>query len=72
MYYIYENWTAEKKAVIHKSNCSYCNDGEGTKQGNATNLNGKWHGGFDNYEEALRVANSLENREVRKCGFCMK
>jgi len=27
-YYIYENWTAEKKAVIHRGSCKFCNDGK--------------------------------------------
>lgn len=71
-YYIYENWIAEKKAVIHKSNCTFCNEGQGTGRNKLKNKNGKWHGSFDTYEEAKKIADSLKDREVRNCGFCIK
>jgi len=68
-YYIYENWTAEKKAVIHKENCSYCNSGNGIHP-EKTNKNGTWHGPFENWNDAWCFASSLKGREVRCCKTC--
>jgi len=36
-FFIYENWVAEKKAVIHRGECSFCNNGRGIHQ----NIRGK-------------------------------
>lgn len=36
-FYIYENWQADDKAVIHKGSCSFCNEGEGTGRGTLGN-----------------------------------
>ena len=30
-YFVYENWT-RNKAVIHRAECSHCNDGRGTHE----------------------------------------
>ena len=70
-FYIYENWVAENKAVIHRGECSFCNNGEGIHQNIRGEKNGRWHGPFDSYEEAREVAESLRNREVRGCKFCL-
>ena len=43
-YYFYENWTAEKKAVIHVGSCGNCKDGKGCHENPLGNLNGQWHG----------------------------
>ena len=69
-FWIYENWVAEKKAVIHKANCSYCNNGQGTQKNKLGNKNGRWHGPFNSYEEVKVVADGLEDREVRDCRSC--
>ena len=69
-YYIYEHWTTEKKAVIHKGSCGNCNYGQGCHQHIRGELNGKWHGPFDTYEKARTFANTLKNRPVRPCGNC--
>jgi|GEM_PF-1411855 len=69
-YYIYENWVAEKKAVIHRSNCGNCNYG----QGKGTNIhgekNGKWHGPFKTYDETKNCALRLDDRRIRDCKVC--
>lgn len=72
MYYIYENWRAEKKAVIHKGTCKFCNEGKGTGKTILGESNGKWHGPYLNFEEAWEKANLLKDRDVRKCSFCIK
>lgn len=72
-YYIYENWVAEKKAVIHRSDCGFCQNGQGIHENPLGEKNGKWHGPFDSYQEARAEANklnSLKGRDVRSCNIC--
>ena len=71
-FYIYENWTAERKAKIHRDDCSFCNNGVGIHVNKNEGRNGKWHGPFANYLEALSTAQQLGNhgRHVSNCIFC--
>lgn len=68
-YYIYENWQAEKKAKVHKSSCSHCQNGNGTHN-SKTDVNGKWHGPYNTFIVALNKANSLGDRTVSSCQHC--
>ena len=65
-YWIYENWVAESKAVIHNTSCGYCNEGRGCHKDVRGNNNGKWHGPFTNYEEAEVNARNT-GRPVKHC-----
>ncbi len=29
MFWVYENWVAEKKAVVHRTECGHCQNGQG-------------------------------------------
>ena len=69
-FYIYENWVAEKKAVIHKGTCRFCNNGVGIQEKIHGNKNGMWHGPFDTFEEANARARSLRDRTIRTCSRC--
>lgn len=69
-FWVYENWVAEKKAIIHKSECSHCNNGTGTHQKVHGDKNGKWHGDFKSYKDARVFAQGLKDRVVRDCGHC--
>jgi len=69
-FWIYENWVAEKKAIIHKSGCSHCNNGTGTHKNVQGDKNGKWHGDFKSYDAARVFAQALKDRVVRDCGHC--
>jgi hypothetical protein len=42
--FVYENWTAEHKAVIHEASCGSCNPGLGCHANPLGNKNGRWHG----------------------------
>ena len=64
-YHIYENWVAEKKAILHKGERSFCREGKGIHNNVHGKKNGKWHGPFDTYENAKNFAQSLKNRTVR-------
>lgn len=67
-YYIYENWRAEKKAVIHYAHCRSCNNGKGIHP-NAGNKHGCWHGPFASFAKAEDAAQNT-GREVRVCKNC--
>lgn len=71
MYWVYENWTAEKKAVIHLSTCGSCNDGGGCHANSRGDRNGRWHGPFETLVDAEGFASSLGERTVRKCSRCV-
>ena len=69
IFFIYENWRAESKAVIHRSNCAWCRNGQGIHEEKKEGRNGQWHGPFETYEEAHNFAVEL-NRPVRHCSHC--
>ena len=66
-YRVYENRTVRPdKAIIHRSNCPWANDGPirpPTK-------NGQWHGPFAIYQEALEAAKGTGREDVRGCKHC--
>ena len=43
-FWVYENWTAEHKAVVHAGTCGNCNDGVGCHENRRGNRNGRWLG----------------------------
>ena len=55
-YWIYENWVAENKAVIHVGTCRHCNDGAGHGTNVRGNRNGRWSGPFATLEQAQAAA----------------
>jgi hypothetical protein len=64
-YFVYENWTAEHKAVIHEASCGSCNHGLGCHPNPLGNKNGRWHGPF--ITVALAQAKAVATgRAVRK------
>ena len=75
-YYIYRNWTAEKKAVIHKANCSHCNNGKGKRDNIRGDKNGAWSQEYKTYEEAKQIAGKPykghDDLEVKDCSVCLK
>jgi len=58
-YYIYENWTAENKAVIHWGNCGFCREGQGCHANPLGTKNGQWLGPYDSLIETQRTARTL-------------
>jgi hypothetical protein len=64
-YYVYENWTAENKAVIHRGSCGHCKEGEGGHQNPLGDRNGILSSPFKSIEEAERFAIGT-GRPVRK------
>ena len=70
-YYIYENWQAADKAMVHMGNCSYCNYGQGHNRTIHGDKNGIWHGPFTDHDSALLQAKSLNRIETRNCKVCL-
>ena len=71
IYYIYENWRAKgHRAMIHRFDCHYCNDGQGFAGGTRSD-NGKWHGPFKTLVLAESFARTTDGR-LEYCGKCMK
>jgi hypothetical protein len=64
-YWVYENWVAESKAVIHAGECALCNDGAGTGRNTQGTLNGKWHGPFESPDRA-EIGAHQTGRPVRR------
>ena len=55
-YFVYENWTAESKAVIHIGNCGHCKGGRGCHSNPLGPKNGRWHGPYKTYLDAKNKA----------------
>ena len=74
-YYIYRNWVAEKKAMIHRADCGHCKDGKGCHRHLKGNKNGEWSGPFHKLIDAVREASKkYEGRTLKskKCSRCIK
>lgn len=64
-YWVYENWVAENKAVIHKGSCGHCKEGRGCHTLKHPGKNGRWHGPF-RILTAAKVAAKGTKRPVRE------
>ena len=61
-YWVYENWTAEHKAVVHAGACGFCKHGHGTDRRKPRgDANGKWRGPYP----TVAVANAAAQRTGR-------
>ena len=58
-YWVYQNWRARgHRAVIHASDCSFCNAGRGLQSGTRSD-NGAWHGPFNRFAKADAFAHTV-------------
>lgn len=64
-YWVYENWTAENKAVIHRASCGHCKDGKGCHPKPLGNKNGQWLGPRNSLAAARKEARAT-GRPVRE------
>jgi hypothetical protein len=70
-FYIYENWQAgPHKAVIHRGDCRYCNQGRG-RAGEYDPLHAQWHGPFETLAEAEAASAGLPDVLVRHTDKCV-
>ncbi|WP_394774837.1 hypothetical protein [Flavobacterium sp.] len=70
-YLVYENWRAERKAVVHKSTCGHAREGLDRLQ-DYTAPNDRWYGYFDKLTEAISFAALMPNRQLKICGVCLQ
>jgi hypothetical protein len=69
-FYVYENWQAgPRKAVIHRGDCRFCNEGNG-RAGGYDPAHARWHPGrapgFGTLSEARDFSRSLDVVERRE------
>ena len=73
---VYENWQAERKAVVHKATCGHANVAHQriTDQWLRINQapNDRWFGYFDKLNEAIAFAVLLPNRQFKMCEHCLQ
>lgn len=67
-FYVYENWTRDK-AIVHRSDCSFCNGGNGL-HGSRTTKSSTWHGPFETGGAALAKAKACRKTRTEGCTIC--
>ena len=67
-YWVFDSWSL-RKAIIHKSECAYCEGGT-HRQGTPESNNGSWQGPFVIRDEAFALGKSLGRKTMRGCGTC--
>jgi hypothetical protein len=70
-YFVYENWQAENKAVVHISSCGHAREGH-NRLNDYTAPNDRWFGYFETLSEAIAFASLLPNRQLKLCGHCLR
>ena len=71
-FHVYENWQAgPHKAVFHRGDCGFCNNGEGLSGGRYDPDYGKWHGPFSTLDDAKVFERSLSGVVVRRQCRCI-
>lgn len=55
-YWVFENWTAKHKAVIHRSDCPDCKERWEDDENAPGNQGGRWHGPFETVNVAVQAA----------------
>jgi hypothetical protein len=67
-FYVYDN-TRNRRARVHRSSCSWCNDGRG-RDGMADPDNGRFYGPFATYREAASSEPMRTRNDTGDCGHC--
>ena len=67
-FYVYEN-TVRDKAIVHRGNCSFCNEGAGL-HGSRTTKSSTWHGPYASAHEAMVKAKACRRTRTEGCAVC--
>lgn len=67
-YFVYENWVRDK-AIIHRSDCSFCNNGSGL-HGSRTTKSSTWHGPYESASTAMTRAKACRRTRTEGCAIC--
>lgn len=75
-FYVYQNYPTAR-VIIHKGQCSFCNEGNGAQENPLGDENGQWHispnVGYNTYQEAQMKAQYLAtemNTQYQNCQRC--
>jgi F-type H+-transporting ATPase subunit beta len=67
-FWVYENWVRDK-AIVHRADCAFCNEGNGL-HGSRTTKSSTWHGPFGDTHAALDKAKSCRRSRTEGCEKC--
>ena len=67
-FYVYENCIIDK-AIVHRGECSFCNNGRGIHGRNTSNSS-IWHGPFETAGEAWATAKAWNRDRTDVCSRC--
>ena len=67
-FHVYQNWH-RRRALVHRSACSHCKNGQGTQPSDSGN-NGKWHGPFDGRAAAVALMQGFGYGDTGLCKIC--
>lgn len=67
-FYVYENWVRDK-AIVHRSDCSFCNEGNGL-HGSRTTKSSTWHGPYETPAAAMTGAKRCRRTRTEGCATC--
>lgn len=67
-FYVYENRIVDK-AIVHRANCSFCNEGLGL-HGSRTTKSSTWHGPYESAAVALQKARICRRTRTEGCSVC--
>ena len=67
-YWVYENYP-NNKAMVHRAECGFCQDGAGVS-GTGGTANGQWHGPYPDVHQARSQAHFTRRADVRDCVYC--
>ena len=56
MFWVYENWMIEHKAVVHRASCGSCKNGTGVSGKGTARNRGAWRGPFKTVTAAEAAA----------------
>ena len=75
-YVVYENWRAQRKAIVHKSQCGHAAEShERLTDISLTNNhypNDRWFGYFESLDEAVAFSRLLPRRLSSNCRHCLR
>jgi hypothetical protein len=67
-YFVYENWVRDK-AIVHRAECKFCNDGNGL-HGSRHTKSSTWHGPYATPAAAMIKARSCDRGRTDSCEKC--
>ena len=70
-YWIYESWSLNK-AIVHKADCDFCQNGSNRQGETRGRANGNWLGPFGDGGKAMEKARATNRGVIRPCKHCLE